>query len=70
MGPGYKIISSQVPTVTQICHLYTLDTLSLESSACDILSFSGTRYIRREFKPSALGLEGLQWDSADLYMVR
>ena len=50
--------------------LLSLDTLSLESSACDILSYLDTRYIRREFDPKAPGLEGLQWDSAHLYMVR
>ena len=27
------------------------------------------KYERREFDPSARGLEGLEWDSAELYMV-
>ena len=27
------------------------------------------RYIRKNFDPTAEGLAGLQWDSAELYMV-
>ena len=27
------------------------------------------KYERREFDPTARGLEGLEWDSAELYMV-
>ena len=60
-----------MPAVTQIYIEILLTLLPLEISACDILSSPDTKYIRREFKPDTkLGLEGLQWDSADLYMVR
>lgn len=30
---------------------------------------SGEQYKRKAFDPSAVGLEGLEWDGAELYMV-
>ena len=33
------------------------------------MSSTGNRYQRLSFNPDAPGLDGLQWDSAELYMV-
>ena len=69
MGPGYKYYHFTSACYYTSIHLETVDTL--EISVCDILCSPGTKYVRREFTPDPkLGLEGLQWDSADLYMVR
>ena len=32
-------------------------------------SFAGEQYKRRAFDPTAVGLEGLEWDGAELFMV-
>ena len=51
--------------------LYTvLLSMSAQTGSIYISLNAGSNYVRRSFNPDAPGLEGLEWDSAELYMVQ